>query len=71
MMMLNLLPTGMSEMFLQVTTTGKLTIADRYGMMAALLSETPGIEDLRIIDRILRSLRRGRVQLVNEVSHQQ
>ncbi len=70
MMMLNLLPTGMSEMFADVSTTGKLTIADRYGMMAALLHETPGIEDLRIIDRILRSLRRGRVHLVNEASHQ-
>ncbi len=68
MIMLSLLPTGLSDLFAQVSLTGKLTVADRYGMMAAILNEAPVVEELRTIDRILCAIRRGRIQLVDELS---
>ncbi len=66
--MISLLPTGLSDMFAQVSLTGKLTVADRYGMMAAILSDAPAVEELRTIDRIVRAIRRGRIQIVDDLS---
>ena len=67
-MLLNLLPHALSELFAQTTMTGKLTLADRYGLMAALLDDTVSLEERRIIDRLLHALRRGQVEIVDEVS---
>ncbi len=63
-----LLPGAVSEIFASVTETHQLTQADRYGLLAALIDESIPEEDLTAIDRMLRSLRRGRIQVVNEVS---
>ena len=65
---LNLLPSAISELFAQASTTGAITKADRYGLMAAILDETLGEEERRAIDRMLHALRRGRLQMVNEIS---
>jgi len=65
---LSLLPTALSEMFVQVTATGKISQADRYGMMAALTDGDIGAEELRSIDRILYAMRRGHVHVVDELS---
>lgn len=64
----NLLPSAISELFAQVTATGVLTLADRYGLMAALLDESISEEERSCIDRLLYALRKGRVQVVNELS---
>lgn len=64
----NLLPTALSELFAQVSTSGKITLADRYGMMAALLDGSTSEEDMRSLDRVLYALQRGRLQVVNELS---
>ncbi|MGD1850493.1 MAG: hypothetical protein ACFCBU_07740 [Cyanophyceae cyanobacterium] len=66
---LNLLPSALSDLFSQVMTTGKLTVADRYGLLAALLDETISDDELNNIDRLLRSIRRGRVTLVKDLSN--
>lgn len=63
-----LLPSALSELFAQVTITGRLTIADRYGLMAALLDESLGDEERASIDRLLRSVRRGYVVISNDLS---
>jgi uncharacterized protein YbgA (DUF1722 family) len=63
-----LLPTALSELFAQVTTTRQITLADRYGMMAALLDETLSLEDRQALDRVLYWWRRGKIQLVAELS---
>lgn len=65
---IDLLPSALSEMFVDVSTTRKVTLADRYGMMAALLDESLEQDDLRAIDRILYSIHRKRVSVVNELS---
>ncbi|MBD2037135.1 hypothetical protein H6F86_08980 [Phormidium sp. FACHB-592] len=62
------LPCAISELFAQVSASGKITIADRYGILAVLLYEPTCEEDLYCIDRILYALRKGRVQLTHELS---
>jgi hypothetical protein len=63
-----LLPGAMSEMLAAVADTHTLTQADRYGLMAAILDDSLPEEDRRSIDRLLRSLRRGYVKVVDEIS---
>lgn len=65
---LNLLPTAISELFAQAAQTGKLTLADRYGLLAALLDGSASDEEMQAIDRLFRAVRQGRVQLVDELS---
>jgi hypothetical protein len=42
-----------------------LTKADRYGLMAAILDESLPEEERMCIDRVLRSLLRGKIAIVN------
>ncbi|QZZ22936.1 hypothetical protein J5X98_11650 [Leptothermofonsia sichuanensis E412] len=63
-----LLPSAISELFAQVSVTGKITLADRYGLMAAMLSESISEEEIDCIDRLLYALRKGHVQIVDELS---
>ncbi|WP_448560497.1 hypothetical protein [Trichothermofontia sp.] len=63
-----LLPSAISELFAQVSSTGKLTLADRYGLMAAILEESLSEDERRSIDRLLRALKRGRIEVVNDLS---
>ena len=64
----NLLPGAISEILATVTDTHYITKADRYGLLAALLDESISSEDLSTIDRLLYSLRRGRIQMTTELS---
>jgi uncharacterized protein YndB with AHSA1/START domain len=64
----NLLPNALSELFFQTSTTGKITLADRYGLMAAILTESASEEEMRSLDRLLHALCRGWVQMVDELS---
>ncbi len=63
-----LIPGAISDLFAQVTTSGKITLADRYGLMAAVLEDSMSEDERSAIDRLLRSLCRGRIQVVNEIS---
>lgn len=63
-----LLPGALSELFAQVSISGYITKADRYGLMAALLQEGLDSEEIRVIDRLLRAIRRGHIFLVDEIS---
>jgi len=65
---INLLPFGISELFAQVSQTRLLTEADRYGLMAAIMDDTITEEERQAIDRLLYAIRRGRLQMVNEIS---
>jgi hypothetical protein len=64
----NLLPGAISEMIAAIADTHTITKADRYGLMAAILDDSLPEEDRRSIDRLLRSLRRGYVKVVDEIS---
>jgi hypothetical protein len=64
----NLLPTALSDLFAQATTSGRITLADRYGLLAAIFDESLSDEERFSIDRLLRSVCRGRVKMVDELS---
>lgn len=63
-----LLPGAIADLFAQVSRSGKITLADRYGLMAALLDDSLSQEERDAIDRMLYSLYRGRMKVVNEIS---
>lgn len=63
-----LLPGALSDLFAQATSSGKITLADRYGIMAALLEESLTDEEMDSLERLLRAFRRGRMQVVDEIS---
>lgn len=64
----NLIPSALGELFAEVNHNGYITLAYRYGLMAAIFDETLSEEDKRSIDRLLRSVCRGKIKLVNELS---
>lgn len=67
-MQLQLLPNALSELFAQVSNSGCITLADRYGLMAALLDDSLEEEEIRAIDRLIRAFNKGRLVVVNEIS---
>lgn len=65
---IKLLPSALSELFLSASLSGRITLADRYGLMAALLEDSLKDEDRIAIDRLLYSVRKGRISVVDELS---
>ncbi|MBD1892360.1 hypothetical protein [Coleofasciculus sp. FACHB-SPT9] len=65
---IQLLPGAISEILASVTETGILTLADRYGLMAAALDESLDEEERGCVNRLLRSVLKGRVRVVAELS---
>ncbi|MEG4810990.1 hypothetical protein QUA82_24600 [Microcoleus sp. F8-D3] len=65
---LNLLPGAINELIATVTDTHCVTKADRYGMMAAILDESITEEERGSLDRLIRSLVKGRIQISDELS---
>ncbi len=65
---INLLPGAIAEIMASVCSSGCLTLADRYGLLAAILEENITDEERHCLDRLFRSLSRGRVAVVNELS---
>jgi len=63
-----LLPSALSELFAQSQDSGKITLADRYGLRVALLDTALNEDELGSIDRLLHAIRRGRVEVVDELS---
>ncbi|MEG4519999.1 MULTISPECIES: hypothetical protein [unclassified Microcoleus] len=64
----NLLPGAINELIATVTDTHCVTKADRYGMMAAILDESISEEERGSLDRLIRSLVKGRIQVSDELS---
>lgn len=62
-----LLPGAISAILASVTDTGTLTLSDRYGLLAATLDENLDDCDRRSANRLLRSVIRGRVQIINDL----
>ncbi len=65
---IQLLPGAISEILASVTETGILTLADRYGLMAAALDESLDEEERGCVNRLLRSVLKGRVTVVADLS---
>lgn len=60
---LQLLPGAISEMLASVADTGRLTLLDRYGLLAAALDEHLPEEERLAVNRLLRAIARGRVEV--------
>jgi hypothetical protein len=63
-----LLPSAIADLTAQVAQSREITLADRYGLMAAILSESLPEEERQAIDRLLRAVCRGRFTIVDEIS---
>jgi hypothetical protein len=66
---IELIPGAISEMLVSTSKTKVLTVADRYGLKAALMNEFIGEEELYALNRMLRYIVNGRIQVVNQVSN--
>ncbi|NJK38661.1 MAG: hypothetical protein HC825_03395 [Oscillatoriales cyanobacterium RM1_1_9] len=60
---MELLPGAINEILVSVSQTQTLNETDRYGLMAAILDEDLPEEDCLSINRLLRAVIRGRVQV--------
>ncbi|NEP82393.1 MAG: hypothetical protein F6K17_06430 [Okeania sp. SIO3C4] len=60
---IKLLPGAINEIMVSVANKCPLTQSDRYGLMAAILDDSLSEEDRRSVDRLLRSVVRGRVKV--------
>ncbi|MDJ0554479.1 MAG: hypothetical protein QNJ68_08590 [Microcoleaceae cyanobacterium MO_207.B10] len=65
---LHLLPSALGDLFAQANQSGYVTLADRYGLMAAIFDESLSEDEKRSIDRLLRAIRKGRIKIVDEIS---
>lgn len=65
---IRLLPGAVSDLFAQASSSSKITLADRYGLLAALLEDSLPEDERASIDRILYALYRGRMKVVSEIS---
>ncbi|MBD1921586.1 hypothetical protein H6F77_10835 [Microcoleus sp. FACHB-831] len=63
-----LLQAAIAELFASVAYTRCITLADRYGLLAALLQDSLSPEEAFSIDRLLHAVRRGRLKMVDEIS---
>lgn len=68
MLQLDILPSALSELFAAAAISGSLTIADRYGLLAALLQDNLTTDESVVIDRLLHGVRRGKVTLTSQLS---
>jgi hypothetical protein len=65
---IQILPGAVSEIIATSADSGVLTTADRYGLMAAILAEYIDEEEEEALNRLLRRVMRGRIQVVNKIS---
>ena len=65
---IELLPGAVSEILASVRDTGVLTKADCYGLMAAALDESLNEQDRRSVNRLVRSVLKGRVRVTDCLS---
>lgn len=64
----HLLPSALGDLFAQANQNGYITLADRYGLMAAIFDESLQEYEKRSIDRLIRAIYRGRIKVVDEIS---
>ncbi|MTJ06179.1 MULTISPECIES: hypothetical protein [unclassified Anabaena] len=65
---INLLPGAVAEIMAATADTGSLSLADRYGLMAAILNESLAEEEIESINRLLRFVIKGRIKVTNDIS---
>ncbi len=63
MLQIELIPGAISEMLASTSKTKVLTLSDRYGLMAAMMNEFLVEEELQALNRMLRYIINGRIQV--------
>ncbi|HBW57766.1 MAG TPA: hypothetical protein DEF27_08165 [Oscillatoriales bacterium UBA8482] len=63
-----LIESGLSELFAKIHETGQVTLADRYGLLAAIFDDNLTEEELRSLSRIYRAIARKQIEVVDEIS---
>ncbi|MEB3340939.1 hypothetical protein [Okeania sp.] len=63
-----LLPYALGDLFANANARGYITLADRYGLMAAIFDESLPEDEKRSIDRLLWAIRKGRIKITDEIS---
>ncbi len=63
-----LIPGSISEILVSANETGSITLADRYGLMAAALDDSLEEDERRSVNRLLRAIMRGKIQVSQELS---
>ncbi|MEO0489025.1 MAG: hypothetical protein AAFZ49_05630 [Cyanobacteria bacterium J06659_2] len=63
-----LLPQAISELFAQITQTGEITLADRYGLLAATFNENLTDDERLALNRLLRAASLSQFRIVNKLS---
>lgn len=61
---IKLLPGSIADILAEVSESKCLTEADRYGLMAAIFDESLSEDERRAINRILHSVSRGRIKVL-------
>lgn len=62
---IKLLPGSIADILAEASETKCLTTADRYGLMAAVFDESLDEDERRAINRILHSVSRGRIRVLD------
>lgn len=63
-----LIESALSELFAEIQETGQLTLADRYGLLAAIFDERLTEEELESLCRVYRAIAKKQVQVVDQIS---
>ena len=63
-----LLPFALGDLFANANDKGYITLADRYGLMAAILDESLSEDEKQSVDRLIRSICKGRIKVIDEIS---
>lgn len=63
-----LIESALSELLVEIQETGQLTLADRYGLLAAIFDENLTEEELRSLCRIYRAIAKKQVLVVDKIS---
>jgi len=61
---IQLLPGAITDILVDVAKTNRLTLGDRYGLLAAVLNDDLPDEERRAVNRILWAVRRGQIQVM-------
>ena len=62
---MQLIPGAIAEILATTSDSGVLTLNDRYGLMAAILDESLDEQEQRAVNRLLRAVLRGKIQVSN------
>ena len=63
----SLLPCAISDLYVQTCESGQISLSDRFVLGAAVLNNLLSEDELFLLDRMVYSVRRGNLKLINEL----